>query len=626
MKMIEGDSRTDTESAVMERDLDALLQETVKSQEYVAVRRRIFRQLVESLLYEGVLGIRIEEKGGVNWFVMEGRTEAGEPVLYRAPGTRRFTFNRIRLTGPVERVEGGRSEEASSLALFLTETKETTGADPERLKGFIRELEETLFKDALCQTVRRKEGRRFAGRDGDALEAELMDGHPYHPSYKSRVGFDVAAHLAYGPEFRRPIHPVWVAARQEATRVDALDPGWETLVRRQLGDALCTRFARRIQEAGQDLASYVWLPLHPWQWRNVVAPRFQTEIQEGTLIWLGESEEAYHAQQSIRTLMNADAPDKEYLKLALSILNTSTGRVLAPHTVANAPRVSGWMKQILAADPFLQEEIGLVLLGETAGASFIPTVPEAVRDGVYGVMGSIWRESIHPFLEEGEAFVAFNGLTQRDTDGTPLIDAWVKEQGVEEWTQLLLQASVIPLIHLLYAHGIGVEAHAQNMVLIHEGGIPKRVALKDFHDGIRFSRQHLAAPIPCPELEATPEEHARVNRNSFIETEDPRQVSDFMHDAFFFINLGELAMFLHDAYDLSEERFWSMVQDIIHSYQARFPEQKLRYERFDLFSPTVEVEQLTKRRLFPETEIRVHPVDNSLSPLAGKEGRTCATK
>lgn len=604
-------------SVMEEKGLDSLIQEAIRSPEYALVRRRIFRQLVESLIYEGVLEARMEERNGAVQFEMDGRTEDGKPVLYRAPGEKRFTFSRIRLTGPVERVEGEQLEEARSLALFLTETREETGANEERLKGFIRELEETLFKDALCQRIRWREGRRFAGRDGDALEAELMDGHPYHPSYKSRVGFDASDHMAYGPEFRQPIHPVWVAARKEMTRVDALAPGWEVLVRRQLGEVLCARFERRIREAGHNPAGYVWLPVHPWQWRRVVGPCFQQLIREGSLIWLGESEEAYHAQQSIRTLMNADVPEKEYLKLALSILNTSTGRVLAPHTVANAPRVSGWLKGILEKDSFLRET-GLVLLGETAGASFVPTVPEPVRDEGYGVMGSIWRESLHPFLKEREAFVSFNGLTQRDADGTPLVDAWVKRQGVEEWTRRLLQASVTPLIHLLYAHGIGVEAHAQNMVLIHERGMPKRVALKDFHDGIRFSRKHLAVSVPCPELEPTPEAHARVNRNSFIETEDPRQVSHFMHDAFFFINLGELAMFLQDAYCFSEERFWSMVREVIQSYQEQFPQQKRRYDLFALFSPTVEVEQLTKRRLFPETEIRVHSVVNSLSPLAGK--------
>lgn len=40
-----------------------------------------------------------------------------------------------------------------------------------------------------------------------------------------------------------------------------------------------------------------------------------------------------------------------------------------------------------------------------------------------------------------------------------------------------------------------------------------------------------------------------------------------------------------------------------------------RYETFDLFSPFVEVEQLTKRRLFPDTALRVHRVANPLAAV-----------
>ena len=57
-------------------------------------------------------------------------------------------------------------------------------------------------------------------------------------------------------------------------------------------------------------------------------------------------------------------------------------------------------------------------------------------------------------------------------------------------------------------------------MLIHRDGWPLRIALKDFHDGVRYAERHLARPELRPTLEPLPASHARINRNSFILTED----------------------------------------------------------------------------------------------------------
>jgi siderophore synthetase component len=149
--------------------------------------------------------------------------------------------------------------------------------------------------------------------------------------------------------------------------------------------------------------------------------------------------------------------------------------------------------------------------------------------------------------------------------------------------------------------------------LIHKDGKPERVALKDFHDGIRFSRRHLSDPEACPALNPVPAHHPKINRNSFIETDDPAVVRDFVHDAFFFINLAELCMFLEERFGLEEMAFWQTVAEVIREYERENPQHRERYEQFDLFADTIQVEQLTKRRLFGDSEFRVHDVPNPLS-------------
>ncbi|QHZ56642.1 IucA/IucC family siderophore biosynthesis protein [Brevibacillus sp. NSP2.1] len=594
----------------------ATVEAAIQSEQYVRVRRRIFRQLLEALLYEGVIPAVTNEDGSETVFRIAGQTEEGKAVTYICRGQRRFTFGRIRLSdGPILRVAEEKSEEAQSFAQFLLEVRHATGADEGRLTAFIHELEHTQLKDTLAQYERQLQGSSFSLRDYDALEAEIMDGHPYHPSYKSRIGFDYADNYQYGPEFKEELTLLWLAVAKKHTRFAiSAQLEYERLLQEELGEQQVAAFSQVICDRGLDPQNYWFVPVHPWQWKNIATTALLEDLRNNRVILLGPAQDAYRAQQSIRTLANVSAPRKAYVKLAMSLINTSTGRILAPHTVANAPVISDWLHGIVQSDAFLRDEARVVLLRERMGIAYdAPPHAALVQAKTYGVLGCIWRESLHPYLEPGEQALPFNGLCSLDGNGRPLIAPWIERYGAEAWLMRLFEASVLPIAHMLYAHGIALESHAQNMVLLHREGMPVRVALKDFHDGIRFSKKHLQAPESCPALLGTPAYHARVNRNSFIETDDLALVRDFMHDAFFFINIGELALLMADAFGFSEKRFWGLVRHVLEAYQQRHPHLAERFSLFDLFAPAIEVEQLAKRRLFPDTELRVHKVPNPLA-------------
>lgn len=131
--------------------------------------------------------------------------------------------------------------------------------------------------------------------------------------------------------------------------------------------------------------------------------------------------------------------------------------------------------------------------------------------------------------------------------------------------------------------------------------------LKDFHDGVRFCRGLLADPDAAPALDVPPAHHP--NANSFLETDRPELVTDFLLDAFGFVNLGELALALAEHHGFAEARFWGIVAGRVRDHQRRFG---LEATAFDLFAPTLEVERLTTRRLLPDTELRLHTVANPL--------------
>jgi 2-[(L-alanin-3-ylcarbamoyl)methyl]-3-(2-aminoethylcarbamoyl)-2-hydroxypropanoate synthase len=593
-----------------ENDLDS----AIRSEKLVAVRRRIFRQLVESMIYEKIIHPESGQDGPQTVFRLHGVDAVGQRVSYLCCGRRTWGFDRIRLSAePVMRIADGKAGEAESLSQFLLELRSLHGAGDELLLRFIQELEQTLLKDSMAQYHRKAKWHLLRACVYDEIEAGLADGHPYHPSYKSRIGFNYAENIAFGPEFGPLLYPVLLGAHREWTRLSAsqsIDPA--RFLQDELGPDKYGECIRKIRNSGLDPDQYFILPVHPWQWCEQIVTHLFEDLRNDCLIFLGKSNDAYLPQQSIRTLANRDVPAKAYLKHSLSIVNTSTSRVLAPHTVQNAPLISDWLKEVAEQDPFLRDEMRPIILREVLGVAYDRPQPELLHPTTYGVLSCIWRESLHPYLASGEQAVPWNALCHLDLDGDPFIADWVRRHEIEPWTRRLLETSILPIIHFLCAHGIALESHAQNMILIHRAGAPQRVALRDFHDGIRFAPELLARPERQPGLHPTPAHHARINRNSFIITEDSAQVRDFLLDAFFFINLSELSIFLDERFGLSESRFWSIADDIITQYQRRFSHLRDRFRLFDLYTPVIQVERLTYRRLFPETDIQVHAVRNPL--------------
>ncbi|HEV7534373.1 MAG TPA: IucA/IucC family protein, partial [Acidimicrobiia bacterium] len=195
--------------------------------EAVEVQRRVLRRLIESLVYEGAVRPEGEPAGGPRDRArLVGLDSAGDPVVYSWAARRRFSFDRLRLGAePVVRAPlGGPPAEACSPRLFLDEIGPRLEAGTERRSAFAAELERTISNDAQARRHWRAAGRRAAGAAFDDLEALVIDGHPYHPSYKSRLGFDAADNEAFGPEFARPIRPVWVGLQRDLARWSAV-PG-----------------------------------------------------------------------------------------------------------------------------------------------------------------------------------------------------------------------------------------------------------------------------------------------------------------------------------------------------------------------------------------------------------------
>lgn len=356
---------------------------------------------------------------------------------------------------------------------------------------------------------------------------------------------------------------------------------------------------------------YVFIPVHPWQWEHQLESVFARQRMDGDIVYLGPSSSPYRAQQSIRSLSNRINPEAPYIKLALSITNTSSTRILAQHTTQNAPLISDWLEELIREDELLQQ-VQFGILKEIMGLSFrYEQLPATQYGRAYGTLGAIWRENVSVHLKQGETAWPLNALMLVQPNGVPFIQDAVERHGVEKWSEALVRTVTLPIIHLLYAHGIALESHAQNIILVLEGDLPKRIIIKDLHDGVRYVPDQLMYPERAPKLNPEPETHRKFNRYSFIYAGDVSEVRDYTYDAFFFICMTDIALAL-EKFGLSEEAFWQLCAGVIVDYQREHPEYKERFAAFDLFAEDALIEEMTKRRLYGDGELYFRKASNPL--------------
>jgi len=547
---------------------------------------RVVSQTLGALLTEGLLpsGMILQAPAMGKTGELSIKTN-DELVSYRAIVRRTLAYDRWLIEeGSVWRSQAFDDVRCSDPLLLLDDLLPLSIGDSSTFERFREEIAQTYLNHAEALLASRRREEALATQNYDTAEAYLTDGHRYHPCFKSRIGFSPRENRAFGPEFANSLKPIWLGVHRDlsASSSIAVRGGQDQSL---LGSA----------DAPVPGDDFEILPVHPWQWEREIEAATTLERASGRIILFGEARHDYLAQQSIRTLADQTSRQAPSLKLALSIRNTSTARTLAAHTVLNAPIISSWLNDVAIGDPYLDASQTIFLLERMGTTVSLPLTLD--RGGkLRGGMAAIWRDPIHRYIgATTEAASPFSMLTHLDACGRPSIARWIDAFGVENWTRELLYVSSIPVVHLLTAHGIALESHQQNMVLVHRHGWPLRVALKDFHDGIRFIPELLR--VEAPMLVPTPAEHAKVNPNSYVEAREPIDVRDFMFDALFGVNLAELAFFLERHFKFDERVFWRLAANVINKHLQNVDAAGKGAAKFGLFDDEVQVEDLARRRL-----------------------------
>ncbi|CZF85405.1 Aerobactin synthase [Grimontia celer] len=538
---------------------------------------RVIKQLLEAVLFENC--VEVSDKEGKFAWKLGGRE-------YLISG-QRGAFGRYRLDIQSLCIDGVRA----NVAAHWQQIVEDLPATEKTKYALAEEFSQTA---ALCEWNRRHvskpESRRY--QDFEILEGSLDEGHPYHPSFKARTGFSSADHEAYGPESSKPFYLCWLAVKRTHIKQNLPQPH-DAFWLKELGRTQWLRLSGALSAQDKSWDEYSLLPMHPWQWQQLKQEQLLEPLSDQTLIFLGLGADQYTASQSVRTLMNASYSDRANIKLPLSMVNTSSKRTLAPHSICLAPVVSSWLNRIIESDFELS---ALSILEEYAGARFHVPGMTSETSPLASEVAVIFRESVQPKLREGESAIPFNALMILEDDGLPFIAGWVETYGLNIWLSRLIDVVVLPVWHLLVKHGIGIEPHGQNMVLVHRDGWPERVIVRDFHESVEYHLPFLANPEWLPDFASIEPFLADAPIDDYYGMSSVELLRELVMDTLFIYSLTEVSFLIEKSYGMSEQSFWNMVGQKLEDYADDHPELDSRLQQLGYTNAQVLTESLMTRK------------------------------
>jgi L-2,3-diaminopropanoate---citrate ligase len=322
-------------------------------------------------------------------------------------------------------------------------------------------------------------------------------GHPFHPAPK---GADSGLE-PFRPEHGASFPLVYLAVEPR-------------LVRGLLGKGVAEPTPDDVRrEAAERLGGKPWalLPCHPWQLAALRRhPAVAALIDDRRLVPLGPLGEPAAPTSSVRTvyLRRSD----RFVKLPLDTRITNFVRTNPIDQLERAMDVAA----VVAALPPSATGPHLHILPEQ-GYRFIhdPEWPQTVADQVVPSCAVLYRGGIAALPGPAPVVVAallepgpgdeppLSGVLWQSarSHGRPLTAAWAAR-----WFARYLEVAVLPVLGLFARHGLGLEAHVQNMLVGLDQGWPVYAVARDL-EGATLDRDRFggALPVGSPAL-ADPDE------------------------------------------------------------------------------------------------------------------------
>ncbi|MGW5613872.1 IucA/IucC family protein [Streptomyces sp. NPDC003877] len=470
---------------------------------------------------------------------------------------------------------------------FFIELQKSLGLSDSILPVYLEEISSTLSGTCYKLTKPRTTAAELARADFQTVETSMTEGHPCFVANNGRLGFGIHEYLSYAPETASPVRLVWLAAhRSRAAFTAGVGIEYESFIRQELGEETVERFHAVLRDQDLDPADYLLIPVHPWQWWNKLSVTFAAEVARRHLVCLGEGDDEYLAQQSIRTFFNRTSPEKHYVKTALSVINMGFMRGLSAAYMEATPAINDWLAQLIEGDPVLKAT-GLSIIRERAAVGYRHLEYEQATDRYSPyrkMLAALWRESPVPSLQEGEQLATMASLVHVDDEGASVAGALIERSGLAptEWLRRYLQAYFTPLLHSFYAYDLVFMPHGENVILVLKDGVVQRAIYKDIAEEIAVMDPDAVLP-------------PAVERLRVEVPEDKKLLSIFtdVFDCFFRFLAANLAT----EGILREDDFWRTVAEVTRAYQESRPELAEKFAQYDMFAPEFALSCLNRLQL-----------------------------
>ncbi|CAM5744168.1 putative Rhizobactin siderophore biosynthesis protein RhbF [Streptomyces afghaniensis 772] [Streptomyces afghaniensis] len=470
---------------------------------------------------------------------------------------------------------------------FFIEMQKSLGLSDDILPVYLEEISSTLSGTCYKLTKPRTTAAELARSDFQTIETGMTEGHPCFVANNGRLGFGVHEYLSYAPETASPVRLVWLAAhRSRAAFTAGVGIEYESFLREELGAETVERFHGVLRDQDLDPADYLLIPVHPWQWWNKLTVTFAAEVARKHLVCLGEGDDEYLAQQSIRTFFNRTSPEKHYVKTALSVINMGFMRGLSAAYMEATPAINDWLAQLIDNDEVLRST-GLSIIRERAAVGYRHLEYEQATDRYSPyrkMLAALWRESPVPSLKDGESLATMASLVHVDHEGASVAGALIEQSGLAptEWLRRYLQAYFTPLLHSFYAYDLVFMPHGENVILVLKDGVVQRAIYKDIAEEIAVMDPDAVLP-------------PAVERLRVEVPEDKKLLSVFtdVFDCFFRFLAANLA----SEGILEEADFWRTVAEVTRAYQDSMPELADKFKQYDMFAPEFALSCLNRLQL-----------------------------
>ncbi|TQV76125.1 IucA/IucC family protein [Denitrobaculum tricleocarpae] len=571
---------------------------------WARAQRNLLAKAISELAYEQVIHPAWSEEKSA-WLLSLASGES-----YRFQGVTRAWGNLSIDPETLTRVVDGTGPQELSIFQFVADARVEIGMVPADMAWYLRDLQNTLIADAqLARLNAETTASTLAELPETGLLARL-EGHPKAITSKGRLGWGQDDFEAYAPEFGSSFQLVWLAvARKGITAAQANDCSEQALLQAAMDSQDALRLQEILDSKGLTGDDFALVPVHPWQWQNVITQWFAEDLAAGRIVFLGSLGDRFRAQPSLRTLSNIDRAKGFDIKLSLSILNTSCYRGIPGRYIPIGPRLSDWLVELVERDPFLSRTHRTLILREVAGLQ----VPNSTFDLIEGVpyryhegLGAIWRERLDGKLEAGERGVMLSALHHRDCNGRPLLAEYIARSGLspEDWFARLFDEITVPLYHFLCRHGVAFIAHGQNISVVLRDWAPAALVVKDFQGDLDLVDR------PFEELESLDQEIRDI-----LPRKHPEVIVHNIQTGHFVTVLRFISEAAADCGLLEEADFYGLLAGKLRDYERQHPELAERFRLFELFAPKIPRVCLNKARF----EIGYADSDQRPSPAVGKE-------